>query len=77
MIPLKLKFKARQLESAKNLIRLQSCVNTKLFKKGDVVYNEGDIGDSIYFVDENIGGMSSRVCYACVRIWLEFGCYEF
>jgi len=42
-----------------------------------VVYNEGDFGDSIYFVDENIGGKSSRVCYACVYLWLGFVCYEF
>ena len=55
-IPLKMKFKAKQLESAKNLIRLQSSVNARWFKKGDVVYREGEIGDSIFFVDDNIGG---------------------
>jgi hypothetical protein len=51
-----MKFKAKQLESAKNLIRLQSSVNARWFKKGDVVYHEGEIGDSIFFVDDNIGG---------------------
>jgi CRP-like cAMP-binding protein len=51
-----MKFKAKQLESAKNLIRLQSSVNARWFKKGEVVYREGEIGDSIFFVDDNIGG---------------------
>jgi hypothetical protein len=60
-VPLKLKFKARQLESAKHLIRLQSSVTTRVFKKGDVVYKEGKIGDSIYYVDENIGGKNNLV----------------
>ncbi len=63
-IPLKMKFKAKQLESAKNLIRLQSSVNARWFKKGDIVYHEGEIGDSIFFVDDNIGGEHLIFCSA-------------
>lgn len=41
---------------AKAMIRLQANVGTKVLKKGDVVYKEGDIGSSMYFVDEANGG---------------------
>ena len=57
---MKLKWRTRQLDSAKNLIRLQTSVNTRVFQKGDVVYKEGEIGDSIFLVDENNGGESQR-----------------
>jgi CRP-like cAMP-binding protein len=49
---LKLKWKARTLAQAKQLIRLQTNLTKKTLKEGDVVYNEGDIGESMYEVIE-------------------------
>jgi len=53
---LKLKWKTRQLENAKNLIRLEKNVIAREFAKGDVIYAEGEEGDSIFCVDDNNGG---------------------
>jgi len=49
---LKVKWKARSLLYAKNLIRLQTNVKTRIFKKGEFVYKEGDEGQSMFLVDE-------------------------
>jgi len=53
---LKIKWKARSLKYAKNLIRLQTNVKTREFKKGEMVYQEGDEGKSMFLVDEAEGG---------------------
>jgi len=53
---LKFRWKARTLADAKALIRLQTNLKTRLFHKGDVVYKEGDKGNSMFFVDEETGG---------------------
>jgi len=53
---LRFKWRARSMGDAKAMIRLQANVGTKVLKKGDVVYKEGDMGKSMYFVDENTGG---------------------
>lgn len=55
-VNLKFKWKARTLADAKAMIRLQTNVKLNVFKKGDVVYKEGDMGRSMYFVDEEKGG---------------------
>jgi serine/threonine protein kinase len=49
---LKLRWKARALAQAKNLIRLQTNVTKRTVYMGDVVYNEGDVGDSMFVVDD-------------------------
>jgi len=54
---LKFKWKARSWADAKNLIRLQTKIKSRTFKKGEVVYKEGDLGESMYFVDEIHGGL--------------------
>ena len=41
---------------AKQLIRLQTNLVRRNFKLGDIVYNRGDMGDSMFLVDEEIGG---------------------
>lgn len=41
---------------AKAMIRLQANVGSRVLNKGDVVYKEGDMGQSMYFVDEDTGG---------------------
>eukprot|EP00560_Eucampia_antarctica_P001865 CAMPEP_0197841304 /NCGR_PEP_ID=MMETSP1437-20131217/46096_1 /TAXON_ID=49252 ORGANISM="Eucampia antarctica, Strain CCMP1452" /NCGR_SAMPLE_ID=MMETSP1437 /ASSEMBLY_ACC=CAM_ASM_001096 /LENGTH=877 /DNA_ID=CAMNT_0043451031 /DNA_START=75 /DNA_END=2708 /DNA_ORIENTATION=+ len=53
---LKYKWKARTLADAKSIIRLQTNVKERVFKEGEVVYKEGDRGNSMYFVDEKGGG---------------------
>eukprot|EP00594_Rhizosolenia_setigera_P005476 CAMPEP_0178949188 /NCGR_PEP_ID=MMETSP0789-20121207/5897_1 /TAXON_ID=3005 /ORGANISM="Rhizosolenia setigera, Strain CCMP 1694" /LENGTH=852 /DNA_ID=CAMNT_0020629653 /DNA_START=178 /DNA_END=2736 /DNA_ORIENTATION=- len=53
---LKVKWKARSLKYAKNLLRLQRNVKKRVFRKGDVVYKEGDAGKSMFLVDEQDGG---------------------
>jgi len=53
---LRFKWRARSMGDAKAMIRLQANVGTKVLKKGDVVYKEGNMGKSMYFVDENNGG---------------------
>eukprot|EP00559_Dactyliosolen_fragilissimus_P008991 CAMPEP_0184864116 /NCGR_PEP_ID=MMETSP0580-20130426/13857_1 /TAXON_ID=1118495 /ORGANISM="Dactyliosolen fragilissimus" /LENGTH=766 /DNA_ID=CAMNT_0027362771 /DNA_START=386 /DNA_END=2687 /DNA_ORIENTATION=- len=54
---LKFKWKARTLADAKSMIRLQTKVKERKFHKNDVVYREGDMGKSMYTVDEKNGGM--------------------
>jgi serine/threonine protein kinase len=49
---LKLRWNARTLAQAKNLIRIQTNVTKRNLHEGDVVYNEGDTGKSIYIVDD-------------------------
>lgn len=49
---LKLKFKARTLAQAKQLIRLQTNLTQRQLHRGDVVYHEGDIGKSMFLVDD-------------------------
>jgi CRP-like cAMP-binding protein len=53
---LRLKWRARSLAYAKNLLRLQENVKVRNLKKGDVVYKEGDLGTSMFRVDDNDGG---------------------
>jgi len=50
---LKLKWKARRLAQAKQLIRLQSNLTKRQFLRNEVVYHEGDIGKkSMFLVDD-------------------------
>ena len=58
---LKYKWKARTLADAKSIIRLQTNVKGQVLKKGDVVYKEGDRGNSMYFVDEKLGGEITKI----------------
>jgi CRP-like cAMP-binding protein len=51
----KVKWRARNLAYAKNLIRLQN-VKTRILKKGEVVYQDGDQGTSMYRVFDDDGG---------------------
>jgi CRP-like cAMP-binding protein len=44
------------LRNAKSLIRLQTNLTTRILEKGEVVYAEGDVGDSMFHVDEYDGG---------------------
>lgn len=53
---LRIKWRARSLKYAKNLIRLQRNVKSRVLKKGEVVYNEGDQGTSMFLIDEDDGG---------------------
>lgn len=53
---LRVKWRARSLAYAKNLLRLQENVKVRNLKKGEVVYKEGDLGTSMYRVDDNDGG---------------------
>lgn len=39
------------------MIRLQTNLKTTIYKSGDVVYREGDKGDSMFIVDEEHGGV--------------------
>jgi CRP-like cAMP-binding protein len=50
------KWRARSLTYAKNLLRLQTNVKVRSLKKGEVVYKEGDVGTSMYRVDDVDGG---------------------
>lgn len=54
---LKRKWRARSLEYAKNLVRLEQHVKTRTLKKGEVVYSEGDVGSSMFRVDDSGQGM--------------------
>ena len=49
---LKLKHKARALEQAKQLIRLQTNLTKRQLHKGDIVFREGDVGKSMFLVDD-------------------------
>jgi len=51
------KWRARTLTYAKNLLRLQTNVKEKTYKKGDVIYKEGDIGTSMFRVADINGGV--------------------
>lgn len=53
---LNMKWRARSLLYAKNLLRLQKNVKVRTFKKGDIIYKEGDVGTSMYRVDDTDGG---------------------
>ena len=57
---IKFRWKARSLADAKAMIRLQTNVKLNVLNKGDVVYKEGDMGQSMYFVDEERGGEYSN-----------------
>eukprot|EP00980_Cylindrotheca_fusiformis_P026140 scaffold15472_cov117-Cylindrotheca_fusiformis.AAC.4 len=57
---LKRKWRARSLVYAKNLLRLQRQVKTRTLKKGEVVYKEGDVGISMFRVDDS-GGVESEL----------------
>jgi len=50
------RWKARTLADTKAFIRLQTNLKSMQLKKGDVVYEEGSLGKSMYFVDEERGG---------------------
>jgi len=54
---LQVKWRARSLQYAKNLLRLQKNVRTRLYRKGEVVYHEGDTGTSMFRVDDSDGGV--------------------
>ena len=53
---LKMTWKARSLDYAKSLLRLQTNLKTRILKKGDFVYKEGDIGTSMFRVSDVNGG---------------------
>jgi CRP-like cAMP-binding protein len=52
---LKRKWRARNLVYAKNLLRLERNVKTRSLKKGEVIYKEGDVGTSMFRVDDDSG----------------------
>lgn len=60
---LKRKWRARSLEYAKNLVRLERHVITRTLNKGDVVYSEGDVGTSMFRVDDSGQGMFLRFAW--------------
>jgi hypothetical protein len=57
------RWKARTLADAKAFIRLQTNMKSVHLKKGDIVYKEGDMGKSMYFVDEERGGKYTIIIY--------------
>jgi hypothetical protein len=64
---LKLKHKINMLRNAKSLIRLQTNLTTRILEKGEVVYAEGDVGDSMFHVDEYDGGeVPQFLSYMCL-----------
>lgn len=58
---LRSRWNARTLADAKAMIRLQTNLKLKILKKGDVVYKEGDEGNSMFIVDEERGGELSNL----------------
>lgn len=56
MNELKRKWRARNLVYAKNLLRLERSVKTRTLQKGEVIYREGDVGTSMFRVDDSGGG---------------------
>jgi len=46
----------RKLNRAKRLLRLQTGLKTHILKQGDVIYNQGDTGNSMFIVDDKEGG---------------------
>uniref|UniRef100_A0A7S2EJ89 Calmodulin n=1 Tax=Trieres chinensis TaxID=1514140 RepID=A0A7S2EJ89_TRICV len=65
---LRRKWNARNLTYAKNLIRLQTNVRERTFKKDEVVYAEGDEGNSMFFVDEKEEGQKLEVMHKNVVV---------
>jgi len=64
------RWRSRTLADAKAFIRLQTNLKSVELKKGDVVYTEGDVGNSMYFVDEERGGACSIV-YSAVQAMID------
>jgi len=58
---LKFRWKARLLADAKSMIRFQTNVKKCMYFRGEIVYREGDMGKSMYFVDEENGGTLKEV----------------
>jgi len=56
-VSLKFASQERKLQEAKNIIRFNQNLKLNVFQKGDIVYKEGDRGDSMYFIDEVNGGV--------------------
>jgi len=52
---LKSEWNLRKIDNAKNFLRLQTNVKTRDLKHGDIVFNEGDSGASMYTIPENGG----------------------
>jgi serine/threonine protein kinase len=52
-LDLRVKWRTRSLAYAKNLLRLQENVKVLKLNKGDVVYREGDLGTSMFRVDDD------------------------
>jgi len=50
------RWRARTLADAKAFIRLQTTLKSMRLQRGNIVYKEGDMGKSMYFVDEEKGG---------------------
>lgn len=50
------KWRARSLTYAKNLLRLQKNLKIREFKKGDIIYHEGEKGTSMFTVEDKDGG---------------------
>ncbi len=48
------------LRNAKSLIRLQTNLTTRIFERGEVIYAEGEVGDSMFHVDEYGGGKAPQ-----------------
>ena len=55
-VSLKTASQARKLQEAKNIIRFNQNLKIRVFKEGDIVYKEGDQGNSMYIIDEIDGG---------------------
>ncbi|GAX12791.1 hypothetical protein FisN_15Hh270 [Fistulifera solaris] len=53
---LKVRWRGRQLQYAKNLLRLQKNIIPRTYTKGEIVYKEGDPGTSMFRVDDEDGG---------------------
>lgn len=53
---LKVRWRGRQLQYAKNLLRLQKNIVPRTYTKGEIVYKEGDPGTSMFRVDDEDGG---------------------
>jgi serine/threonine protein kinase len=60
---IRVKWRARSLTYAKNLLRLQENVKVLKLKKGDVVYREGDVGTSMFRVDDADDGGTLAVSH--------------
>ena len=54
---LRLKWRARSLTYAKNLLRLQTNVRVRTYREGEVIYKEGELGTSMFRVDDEDGGL--------------------